>query len=561
MIRQCIETYKQTNHYQSQSPQQLNSNTFYQEIYKELDKTILEEEKDGFSSISIISPQYTSTTKEQYGEIFTPFYLIEEMLDVFPVSYFKNPHKKWLDIGSGIGYFSLVLYIKLYLHLSTIIPDEKERHEHIIKNMIYMSEIQERNINVLQLLFGIDANIIQGNYLEYHPNTLGIEFDCIIGNPPYNSNGLKKVPTNYDENKSKKQDGKTIWIDFIRHSLSLLLKTNKTSKQQQQTQHHDLCVIIPSIWMKPDKNKMYETLTQHPYFEIKRIKTFTNTETNRIFSKQAQTPTCYVWLSGKKISPQNTIISTEIELEIYDKTINSFIPYSLNPLNKEPIPLFAQSIIHKLKPYLNKYDSLFPITIKTNLPSTKLKFTNEQTDENKDNFPYSNIYTAHLKRHSTYYSHKQKETFGIPLNQQLSLSTQSQTQTTLLPDLKINYSNKPCGKYHNIPKLIMAHKMYGLPFVDEEGKYGISNRDTYLILSSTSITLNDLYRLKSYLQSNLALIVFEATRYRMKYLEKDAFTFLPNILSIPEFTNNPNEITNEYIDTFFNINTSISKSN
>ena len=103
-------------------------------------------------------------------------------------------------------------------------------------------------------------------------------------------------------------------------------------------------------------------------------------------------------------------------------------------------------------------------------------------------------------------------------------------------------------KYNNQKKLVLAHKMYGFPYYDKEGNYGISNRDNYIILNKTE---SEFLLLKQFLSSKLALYVFEATRYRMSYLEKDAFLFLPNICKLEQF---PDTITNETLFSYFGLN-------
>ena len=89
----------------------------------------------------------------------------------------------------------------------------------------------------------------------------------------------------------------------------------------------------------------------------------------------------------------------------------------------------------------------------------------------------------------------------------------------------IEYSDKPLIGYGK-PKLILANKMYGLPYLDRNGDYGISNRDNYIIYKDK---IEDLERLEEFLSSDIVQKVFEATRYRMKYLEKYAFELLPDI--------------------------------
>ena len=141
--------------------------------------------------------------REQYGEIFTPYSLIERMFGMLANEDFMNPHTTWLDPGAGTGFFSVYLFWKLDAGLADIIPCKQERQIHIITKMIYMVELQEENVSVLTSLFGTSANIFCEDYLSAVPFTK-IEFDYVIGNPPYNRNGIKKVPTN--NVKNKKQD-------------------------------------------------------------------------------------------------------------------------------------------------------------------------------------------------------------------------------------------------------------------------------------------------------------------------------------------------------------------
>ena len=124
--------------------------------------------------------------KELYGEVFTPFSLIDKIISLIPTENFKNKNKKWLDIGAGSGYFSIFLYFKLFENLKPQFKHENECKEHIINNMIYMVEIQENNYELLRELFGEKANIINDDFINYNFNNYIIkEFDYIIGNPPF----------------------------------------------------------------------------------------------------------------------------------------------------------------------------------------------------------------------------------------------------------------------------------------------------------------------------------------------------------------------------------------
>ena len=115
------------------------------------------------------------------------------------------------------------------------------------------------------------------------------------------------------------------------------------------------------------------------------------------------------------------------------------------------------------------------------------------------------------------------------------------------PNMIINYSNnRLIGA--NRPKLILAHKMYGLPYLDISGEFGISNRDNYIIYKDN---ISDLIKLQKFLSTKTVLKVFDSTRYRMKYLEKYAFELLPDISKLPDF---PEEINDHTVSAYFQLN-------
>ena len=147
-----------------------------------------------------------------YGIIYTPNNLVNNILDLIPNKYFKDPNLKWLDIGAGCGAFSINLYNRLFNELTYILPNKETRKNHIIKNMLFMVEIYPKHIEDLKKEFSNEANIINKDFLTLN-NTSNSRFDFIIGNPPYNINGKLKTPTNY--NLKKGDIGKQIYVDFI----------------------------------------------------------------------------------------------------------------------------------------------------------------------------------------------------------------------------------------------------------------------------------------------------------------------------------------------------------
>jgi site-specific DNA-methyltransferase (adenine-specific) len=74
--------------------------------------------------------------KLEYGEIYSPFSLIESMLDMFDKEVFSEKDARWLDPGAGTGYFSMCLFSRLNAGLEKVITNDEERHKHIVGNMI-----------------------------------------------------------------------------------------------------------------------------------------------------------------------------------------------------------------------------------------------------------------------------------------------------------------------------------------------------------------------------------------------------------------------------------------
>ena len=62
------------------------------------------------------------------GEVFTPVYLINDMIDKLPTDVWGNPDLKWLDPCAGIGNFPIVIIEKLMIGLKDIIekPDDRK---------------------------------------------------------------------------------------------------------------------------------------------------------------------------------------------------------------------------------------------------------------------------------------------------------------------------------------------------------------------------------------------------------------------------------------------------
>lgn len=427
---------------------------------------------------------------QNYGIIYTPEKLVNKILDLIPNKFFQDPSLRWLDIGAGNGAFSLNLYDRLISDLSMAFPDIEDRRNHIIKKMIYMVEIYPAHIENLKKIFGNKANIITDDFLSL--NIFEYEqFDFIIGNPPYNSGGAIKTPTNSKQKKT--DDGKAIYVDFIKKSLELLYEGGM------------LNLIIPSLWLKPDRANLYNILTKQ---RIHKLHCLSASATQKEFDYHAQTPTCY-FLIEKETSYQDELISTDQAdmstqtqrpINIYDKFQEQYVAYRrLTP--EYPIPTHGVSIINKLLPFIEKCGYLK--VYKTSTPTKKTKIS-ETSSISGEIFQYPNIKTTLLKNNFH-----------------------------LAPEMVINYSDRPL-QYSDKTKLVLAHKMYGFPFLDISNTYGISTRDNYIILKK-DYKIRELKEIQAFLSTKTAIYIFSTTNYRMRYLEKYAFQFIPNITRIPYF--------------------------
>jgi len=182
--------------------------------------------------------------KKQFGEVMTPLTLVNEMLDKLPNEVWSNPNLKWLDPCNGVGTFPSVVIKRLMDGLKEIIIDDCERYRHIIEHMIYVCELQPKNMFLYHCAFDREddheLNTYFGSFLDkgfndHTINVWGIEkFDIVVGNPPYNKPGTSN-------------SGNTIWPKFVELSLDLL------------SVNGFLVMVHPPSWRKPE-SKLFEVM-------------------------------------------------------------------------------------------------------------------------------------------------------------------------------------------------------------------------------------------------------------------------------------------------------------
>jgi hypothetical protein len=412
-------------------------------------------------------------SKDTYGEVHTPIKLVRAMLDLLDPSVFRNPDARWMDSGAGRGCFALEVYWRLMEGLVSI--PATERHDHVIRNMLFMCEVQDCHVATLRAVFGPEANIYHQSYLEHSP---AAPYDYIVGNPPYNLDGALKVPAL--EGVSKKEDGNTAWFDFVKHSMSLLSLAGT------------LVYVVPLIWMRPDRFNRYGFMTS--YHVDKLVCLSDSNKSKQAFGTCGQTPVCYLTLV-KKPSGNNILLSDG----------ETFHKYNLRP--GAAIPVANAALMDKMLALALEYGCID--ASKTNMPPKGTKLHTSQTIE----YPHENI-------RSCIVATGRKKSWNGEYDGRLVKEFSNRAQA-----------------FSGVPKVVLAHRRLGLPYLDAEGRFGISNRDAYVITGE----MEHLHNVCRLLSTKLALCVFSSARYRMKYLEKEAFWFIPNPTAFPGFNRDMTE--------------------
>jgi len=210
-----------------------------------------------------------ASEKSEFGEVFTPIIMIEILYRRFPQSIWSNPHYTWLDPAGGIGNFSLVLFFWLMNGLRFKIPNETKRAKHIIEKMIFIAEINSKNVATCKNIFKklcptATPNIHTGDFLKLNTEKLGwpAKFNCVIGNPPYNIGGTGLEGT------------KRTHIVFTNHALQLLEKRGY------------LTFICPPSYRESDSpmNQLFKDKKGHFIF----IKIYGAQETFKLFHIQGR---------------------------------------------------------------------------------------------------------------------------------------------------------------------------------------------------------------------------------------------------------------------------------
>jgi hypothetical protein len=191
------------------------------------------------------------------GEVYTPLWLVTDMLDKLPVSVWSDPSLKWFEPACGLAPFLYMAYHRLMTGLEVMIPDYELRRRHILETMFYFNEIQPKNIGLFKVLFNAQEyklNLFEGDAMTVVPSSF--RADIIVGNPPYNTS---------TDNKGSSH---SLWDKFVMKILTSWLTPNGYS-----------VVVTPSRWRQGADDlfttiKKLDLLTLSIYNEASGMKTF-----------------------------------------------------------------------------------------------------------------------------------------------------------------------------------------------------------------------------------------------------------------------------------------------
>ena len=340
--------------------------------------------------------------------------------------------------------------------LTKVIPNEDLRHTHIVKDMLYMVELNSKNIAISRTLFKKLAPDVEPNIIQMHrkngfladiemkfPNGIVKSFDIVMGNPPYNSGSTRAMATN-ETRKARAEIGvtdekhKNLWIPFTNKSLDILNKDGY------------LLFIMPIGWFKPDRTGIYKRMLSH---QIHKMRIIFNSDAKKIFGGSGEINIAYFLLENKQPTQPTQII------DIYN--------------NKDNIQLKPDSILTL------GYNSIF---IKVQNKSILFK--------DSEGYYTSAIASAKCRAGK---------------NKQVHRITNDGDITYIKTDI--------IHQKQNVPKIILNGAKYPRFLYDEDGEYGVIGTHQHYFVGE------GLEKIENYFKTKLSALLLTNIKYDMKYID------------------------------------------
>lgn len=225
--------------------------------------------------------QRRNLEKSELGEVFTPVSVIDDMLASFPKSIWKNPDYVWYDPACGVGNFPLKIifggegYEGLLDGLSERIPNRTKRLRHILEHMLVCGDINTSSIHTLrQTMHELDPEAaLRIEARDFLETAAEPTYDIIVGNPPYNAGGTKRVGE------------KRMHVRFTAHGLSCLRPGGY------------LLFVCPPNYR--EAGSTMNMLFRGAEGGFKYIRIYGPNETHKLFKVQARVDS-FLWQNGHK---------------------------------------------------------------------------------------------------------------------------------------------------------------------------------------------------------------------------------------------------------------------
>lgn len=141
--------------------------------------------------------------KDEHGEIPTPCFLVDEMLDKLPTEFWMKQQKVF-EPCCGKGNFVLGIFYKLFDGLEVLYQNEYDRCKVIVEECMYYADISTLNVFITTEILKCEVqsrcgecDFSEWKFNTYVGDTLELDiqekwvfnsFDAVIGNPPYSTN-------------------------------------------------------------------------------------------------------------------------------------------------------------------------------------------------------------------------------------------------------------------------------------------------------------------------------------------------------------------------------------
>ena len=431
-----------------------------------------------FCSIFINSMNNTfSNNKNKYGEVFTPPFLIQQMIDDLKTEGLDN-HLSLVQAdtifepGAGKGVF-----FDIFVNKNNFFKDNK--------NFKYtMNEINYEHFD--------DLKTICKNYSDYTEDCLDLDISkckLIIGNLPFNCETKKFVPSlakNNKDNKSVTQSKSvTLWTKITHFCFDNILKDNGY-----------FYAIIPCIWLKPDRGGIYDLFTR--YYSIILLKTFDCQIANTIFKYNCQTPICYVLVHKKK----NNHKDNKLKFKLYDHQENKYLDFVLDYGKCIPTHCISHFISHSQFLKKRQISSCYEYVLKISTLNPK-------------------CLAGETKR----FSKGGLDSYQVQDGEYKIITGSLFNKKTKCLTLNGFVSTVPC-LYYGKPKIILPHKRLAKFFKDYDGSYSCYGRDMYVFLCNNKKEIDELY---NFFNDNVIVNQMIETGFtiRMNFIEKYVFQYIP----------------------------------